>query len=428
MTLQIKSKYHLFILCFLLLSNCQQAEDLPANSPNFLIILTDDLDYSELGCYGGEIPTPNIDQLAKEGVLFTNFHTTQDDAKTRSMLLTGTSQAQIPSTHQLLPQAMTIAQLLKEVGYRTMMSGKWNLGKEKMDMPIEKGFDQSFVLLQEMANHLGNTRYLPAIYRENSNIKEISEDFYSTQYYARKLLSFLSKGKKKLQQKPFLALLSFTAPHYPLQAPKRVMQNFKGQYDEGYAAVYEERLANQLALGIHSGIDVTIPNWEDLTTDRQAREARKMEIYAAMVHDMDKQIGSVVDFLKVAKKHDNTVIIFLSDGGITKPKTNTTNRLVENELANLGNANSMVSLGENWTNIKLGNKGSKVAAPFDNSVKAPLIISSPLLQNITGSRNDELKTVLDIMPTILKLVGLPHPSENYFTDILTIEGKSLLEN
>jgi len=414
------------LICIVFLANCQQNKELLSNSPNFLIILADDLDYSELGCYGGEIPTPNIDQLAKEGVQFTNFYTAEDDAKTRSMLLTGTSQAQVPSTKQLQPQAMTIAALLKEVGYRTMMSGKWNLGTEKLDLPIGKGFDQSFVLMEEMGNHLGNMRYLPATYQENSTTKDVSEDFYSTQYFARKLLSFLSKGRKKKKKAPFFAYLSFTAPHYPLQAPERVIQNFSSQYDEGYGAIYEERLANQLALGIHTGVDdLALPNWNALTPEEQAIESRKMEIYAAMIYDMDKQIGSVIDFLKVSKKYDDTIIIFLADGGITKTKTTNSDSFINNDLANLGRANSMVDLGTNWTAIKLGNKGNTGAVLFDSPIKAPLIISSPLLKNQIGSRDKELRTVNDIMPTILELVGLPHPSESYFTDALTVEGQSL---
>lgn len=425
----MKYYHYLSLICIVFLISCQQNKELPPHAPNFLIILADDLDYSEIGCYGGEIPTPNIDQLAKEGIQFTNFYTVEEDAKTRSMLLTGTSQAQVPSTKQLQPQAMTIAALLKEVGYRTMMSGKWNLGDEKLDVPIEKGFDQSFALLEEMGNHLGNMRFLPATYQENSSTKDISEDFYSTQYFARKLLSFLSKGRKKKQKAPFFAYLSFTAPHYPLQAPERVIQNFSSQYDEGYRAIYEERLANQLDLGIHTGVeDLDLPIWKDLTPEKQVIEARKMEIYAAMIYDMDKQIGSVIDFLKVSKKYDDTIIIFLADGGITSPKTNNSNSFINNDLVNLGKANSMVSLGKNWSAIKLGNKGNTGAVSFDNPIKAPLIISSPLLKNQIGSRDKELRTVNDIVPTILELVGLPHPSESYFVDALTVEGKSLLTN
>ena len=258
----MKAKYNfLFLLSVFWVANCQQNKELPTNSPNFLIILADDLDFAEIGCYGSEIPTPNIDELAKEGILYTNFYASADDTRTRSMLLTGTSQAQIPSTSQLKREANTIAQLLQEAGYRTIMSGKWNLGQAKTDMPIEKGFDQSFALVQEMSTHLGGTRYLPAIYRENNNIKEISEDFYSTQFFTRKLLSFLSKGKKKEKRKPFFAYLSFTAPHYPLQAPIRSIQKFKGQYDEGYQTIYKKRLTNQLALGIQTGKEnLFIPN------------------------------------------------------------------------------------------------------------------------------------------------------------------------
>ena len=407
-------------------TSCQQVTDLPPNSPNFLVILADDLDFSEIGCYGGEIPTPTIDQLAKEGVLFTNFYAATEDTKTRSMLLTGTSQAQVPGLNQLQAPALTIAQLLKEAGYRTVMSGKWNLGKDKADAPVEKGFEQSFALMEEVSNHLGNKRYFPAIFRQNHNIKEISEDFYTTQYFSRQLLSFLSPKKKKDQQKPFFAYLSLSAPHYPLQAPKRTIQNFSGQYDEGYAAIYETRLANQLALGIHQGGNSpNLPDWDNLSTELQAYEARKMEIYAGMIYDLDKHLGRVIDFLKVSKQYENTIIIFLADGGISTPTTIKQFSDIDNSLTNIGNANSMVSLGKGWTSLKFGSKEDTAITAFDNAVKAPLIISSPLLQEKWGTKDNTLQTVLDIVPTILKTIGLPHPSENYFEDILSVEGAAV---
>jgi len=411
----------------ILLTSCQEQKTVPPNSPNVLLILADDLDYSEIGCYGGEIPTPNLDQLVKEGILFTNFYTAKEDAKTKSMLLTGTSQALVSATNELQKEALTISELLKEAGYRTLMSGKWNLGKNRVDAPVAKGFDQSFALTEEICNHLGNKRYFPAIFRANNNIQEISEDFYTTQYFTRKLLSFLSTNKKKQQRKPFFGYLSFTTPHYPLQAPERAVRNFKSQYDEGYAAIYAERLANQLSLGIHSGIDnLVLPDWENLTAETQLYEAKKMEIYAAMVHEMDKYIGQVIDYLKIAKQYDNTVIIFLGDGGVTKMKA-TQFTAINNSLENLGNPNSIVTLGTNWESIKLGDKGNQIQTDFDHAIKAPLIISSPLLGKQGGKRNKNQHTVLDITPTILKLIGLPHPSESYFEDVLSVEGKPIFE-
>lgn len=421
-----KNNAYWYLICIvILLTNCQEQTTVPPNSPNFLLILADDLDYSEIGCYGGEIPTPNLDQLAKEGVLFTNFHTAAADTETKAMLLTGTSQALAPMTNELQKEALTISQLLKEAGYQTLMSGKWNLGKDRVDAPVEKGFDQSFALIEEVCNHLGNKRYFPAIFRTNNNIKEISEDFYTTQYFTRQLLSFLAANKKQQQQKPFFAYLSFTAPHYPLQAPKRAIQNFQSQYKEGYQTIYQERLTNQLSLGIHSGItDLAIPDWDNLTLETQAYEAKKMEIYAAMVQEMDKYIGQVIDYLKIAKQYDNTVIIFLGDGGITKMKV-AQSTAIDNSLENLGNANSIVTLGTNWESIKLGNKGNNSQIDFEHSIKAPLIISSPLLKIQMGNSNKNQHTVLDITPTILKLINLPHPSENYFEDVPSLEGKPI---
>jgi len=143
-----------------------------------------------------------------------------------------------------------------------------------------------------------------------------------------------------------------------------------------------------------------------------------------MVHEMDKYIGQIIDYLKIAKQYDNTVIIFLSDGGITKMEA-TQFTTIDNSLENLGAANSIVALGTNWESLKLGNKGNQIKTDFENTIKAPLIIRSPLLIGQEGSRDKKQRTVLDITPTILKLINLPHPSENYFEEALVLEGKSI---
>ena len=180
-----------------------------------------------------------------------------------------------------------------------------------------------------------------------------------------------------------------------------------------------------MARGIHTGIDdLATANWENLTPATQAYEAKKMEVYAAMVYELDKYIGQVIDYLKIAKQYDNTVIIFLTDGGITQME-DIMHSEIDNSLSNLGNANSMVTLGKGWEGIKLGAKEGQVKVDFKEAIKAPLVISSPLLKAQAGSRTTTLQTVLDITPTILKFVNLPHPSESYFEDVLSLEGKPI---
>ena len=150
-----------------------------------------------------------------------------------------------------------------------------------------------------------------------------------------------------------------------------------------------------------------------------------MEIYAAMVNDLDTYIGQLIDFLKVSKQYENTVIIFLADGGVSEPKTLKTPKGINNTLDNLGKANSLITLGKSWTSLKFGDRQISSHIPFNDAVKVPLIISSPLLKHLAGSRATTIRTVNDITPTILKMIGLPHPSDSYFEGVLSVEGQPL---
>lgn len=415
-------------LLIIILAACQQNKEYSKNRPNFLLITADNLGYSDLGVYGSEIATPNLDELAQKGMQFTNFYATDKDVQTRAMLLTGIAKSQAENAPHLKKEVKNIAQLVQESGYRTLISGKWNLGKELLYLPVTNGFEQSFVISEEASGHLGNKRFLPALYKEGGNIQEVSEDFYSTQYFSRKIQSFLSKGKKKERRKPFFAYLSYTAPNAPLQASFYTIEDQKGKYDEGYKSVYEQRLAKQKNLGINVKETATInlPDWQALTSEEQAYEARKMEIYAAMIQDLDKEIGKLIDFLKVSKQYKNTIIIFLSDNGVLEQNINKSLARVDNSLENIGQANSLVTLGEGWITMKRGALTEKIDnSAVETSIKAPLIIHSALFENKENRRIEKFKTILDIAPTILDFAEISHPSENYFDGTLPMDGASL---
>lgn len=416
-----------FLLLIISLAACQQNKEYSNNRPNFLLITADNLGYGDLGIYGSEIATPNIDELGQKGFQFTNFHTTAQDQLNRAMLLTGTSKSQTENTASLKENTQTIAQLLKASGYRTFMTGKWNLGQESLQLPISNGFDKSFTVSEEVSGHLGNKRFLPALFKEGINIQEVSEDFYSTQYFARKMQSFLSAGKKKEKRKPFFAYLSFTAPNAPLQAAFLTIEQQKGKYDAGYQTVYGNRLARQQEKGLlgKNTTAISLPDWESLSPEQKSIEARKMEIYAAMIQDMDKQVGRLIDYLKVSKQYQNTIIIFLSDNGILERKINQSLAKVDNSLENMGQANSLVALGEGWTKVKKGNSDQNQATETINiPIKAPLIIHSPIFNIRNNNRIETFKTVLDLTPTILDFAEIIHPSENYFEETLPMEGTS----
>ncbi|HET7000956.1 MAG TPA: sulfatase-like hydrolase/transferase, partial [Puia sp.] len=328
-----------FIVTFLCLdlrsSFAQPADD---SRPNILMIVADDLGYADLGCYGGEIKTPNIDALAANGILFTHFHTSPLCAPTRSMLLSGndnhiagmgsmfsvegTNRAGKPGyEHHLTDRIVTIAQLLKDGGYQTFMSGKWHLGSAKDQIPYSKGFEKSFALMNGAANHFNNHPFSPndtSQYRLDSNIAQYPAGSFSTDVYTDKMITYIDQRQKG---KPFFAYLAYTAPHWPLQVPENYIDRYKGRYEMGYDSLRTLRFATQKAAGIVPENAVLrernpdIRPWTGLSPEEKKSESRKMEIYAAMVENLDDHIGQLIQFLKKSGLLENTVIVFMSDNG-----------------------------------------------------------------------------------------------------------------
>ena len=306
--------------------------------PNILLIVADDLGYADLGCYGGDIKTPNIDLLAKQGILFTHFHTSPLCAPTRSMILSGndnhvagmgsmfsvegTPRAGKPGyEHHLTNRIVTIAQLLKDGGYQTFMSGKWHLGSQDNYIPYAKGFEKSFALMNGAADHFNSSQILstePSQYREDNLIVPYPEGSFSTDVYTNKMIGIIEHAQK---DKPFFAYLTYTAPHWPLQVPADYIDRYKGKYDMGYDSLRVLRFSRQKAAGIVPGDAVlrarnpSIRLWTKLTPREKKIESRKMEIYAAMVENLDDHIGKLIQFLKKSEQFDNTVIVFMSDNG-----------------------------------------------------------------------------------------------------------------
>lgn len=321
-----------------------QAATPTAGRPNIVVIVADDLGYSDLGAFGGEIRTPNLDALAKSGLRLTNFHTAPTCSPTRSMLLTGTDNhtagvgamaemRTMPGANQevrwgyegvLTSRVATLAERLSTGGYYTILSGKWHLGLAPEQNPAARGFVSSFALLQGGNNHFGggfgpqSNPNLRATFTENGKEVGISKDFYSSDYFTTKLISQIDA---KPAAKPFFAYLAFTAPHSPLQAPAEDIGRYKGRYDKGWAVLRQQRLAQMKKLGLIPGNIVAADiadyekSWNSLTADQQKVESRKMEIYAAMVDRLDQNVGRLVAHLKKMGQFDNTIILFTSDNG-----------------------------------------------------------------------------------------------------------------
>ncbi|MDF9900700.1 UNVERIFIED_ORG: arylsulfatase A-like enzyme [Pseudomonas reinekei] len=368
--------------------------------PNFLVILADDLGFSDLGAFGGEINTPNLDALANNGLRLTDFHTAPTCSPTRSMLLTGTdhhiagigtmAEALTPDLigkpgyeGHLNDRVVALPELLREAGYQTLMSGKWHLGLTAERAPHARGFERSFSLLPGAANHYGfeptydetTPRLLkstPALYIEDDQfIDELPRDFYSSDAFGDKLLQYL---KERDQTRPFFAYLPFSAPHWPLQAPAEVVKKYRGRYDAGPEVLRLERLEKLKKLGLieadvepHPLIQLSA-QWDALSDEQRQISARAMEVYAAMVERMDWNIGRVVDYLRQQGQLDNTFILFMSDNGAEGalleafPKFGPQlltylNQHYDNSLDNIGRANSYVLV-----RAELGASGDRAVA------------------------------------------------------------------
>lgn len=441
-----------FILLGIGLTACGNENDsttiLNSNSkkPNILFIMADDLGYSDLGAFGGEIHTPNLDKLAAEGNILTNFHTAPTCSPTRAQLISGTDHhlAGIGSMAELMPEhlkgklgyegflnerSLSIAEVLKDNNYRTYISGKWHLGYTPETNAVAKGFDRSFTLLNGLDLHFkqGPLAYnRNATYTEDGHKFEISkfpDDFFSTDYFTDKLLDYLDSGKNS--DKPFFAYAAYTAPHWPIQAPVEYRERYRGVYDVGYDVIREARISRQKQLGlIPSNFIAAKPisrkgslfkTWDELSTNEKSLEARRMEVYAGMVENMDYNIGRIFNYLKDNNLYENTLIFFVSDNGaegsIILPHGEESG--FNNSLVNVGAENSYHHIGPRWAEVS--------AAPFhlwkdtaaEGATTAPAIVKLPNSTFSFKKTHHSFASILDVFPTILDYANITSP-QNYY--------------
>ncbi|SCU79708.1 LANO_0A07250g1_1 [Lachancea nothofagi CBS 11611] len=430
-----------------------------STKPNFLIIVADDLGFTDLGSFGGEIDTPNLDALANEGLKFTGFHTASACSPTRSMLLSGTDN-HLAGLGQMAEYARNFPEkfggkpgyegylnfrvaALPEIltpEYYTFISGKWHLGLDEPYWPDKRGFEQSFTLLPGAGNHFkydtSEKEFMPFIYQENGRRldpeKELPDDFYSTDYFTTKFLEYL-KNDEKRKGRPFLSFLTYTAPHWPLQAPAETINKYKGFYDKGPLALRKERLAKAANLGIIA--KDAVPHlvetkeekaWDELDKEKQNISARKMEVYAAMVDEMDKNIGRIINQLKSSGEYDNTVILFLSDNGAEgmllealpfggKSFADKITNKYNNAFTNIGKGDSFVYYGDLWAQAATAPRYMYKMWATEGGINCPLIMHYPKLAKAWAAQNvvHEFTTVMDILPTVLDFADVPHPGKHF---------------
>ena len=430
--------------------------------PNFLIIIADDLGFSDLGAFGGEIATPNLDALARQGVRFTGFHTAPTCSPTRSALLTGTThhRAGLGSmAEQLAPNQKgqpgyegylrhdiaSLPERLRAGGYRTVFSGKWHLGLAPDQDPHARGFDHSFALLQGAHNHFGRGLATDptkgfTYTRNGAILSALPEGFYSSDAFADHLVEDLRASRQQGGDgKPFFAYLAFTAPHWPLQAPAEAIARYKGRYDKGFEVLRQERLAGQAKLGL-TGKDIVAHSprlqtggWDWLSADQKLAASRNMEIYAAMVDHMDRAIGRVIADLRASGELDNTVIVFLADNGAEGIDIETTGAQLlkrysgtaDNSLASRGGAQSYVTYGPGWAQAATAPSWSMKGYATEGGTRTVSFVSWKGLAR-PGTIGRAYLTVSDIAPTLLDIAGLPKTAEFAGRQVQPITGRSWL--
>jgi arylsulfatase len=428
----------------------------PVPRPNILFILADDLGYSDLSAFGSEIPTPNLDALAASGMVLTDFYAAMSCAPTRAMLMSGMDHHLAGMGVQGAPQredqkgqpgyegylnfrVASLAELMTDAGYNTYMTGKWHLGYETEQGPRARGFKRSFVSLDGAA-HVGGWDWRgpqPARYRDGDEILNVGDDFYTTRFYTERMLEYIEQDRA--EGKPFFAYLAYTAPHWPLQAPDEAIARFAGMYDAGYEALYASRFARQKELGLVAADAEPIeaarfsPRWSEVSGEERRAESRRMEVYAAMVSELDRYVGDVVAYLERTGQLDNTFIMFMSDNGAEPGRGDLRPAILDHvgkeydhSVENLGRATSYVMYGANWASVSASPFYRHKGTAFQGGVKVPAFVRFPALV-APGTRSDATGTVRDLLPTFLALAGSEPPQGTFRGQpVLPVQGKSLL--
>ena len=412
--------------------------------PNIVFVVIDDAGFSDLGAYGSEIQTPNIDDIARSGVRFTNFHTASTCESSRAMMHTGIDHHRagagtlrpIMADNQkgqpgyegfLSPNAHSLGQLMRDGGYATYFAGKWNMGEGLERAPGAKGWDRYISLEQTGADNFEAKVYAPLnmepVWWEDGKRAVLPADFYSTRHYVDRMISYIEDGKGS--SKPFFALLAFQAVHSPLQAPEVDIDKYKERYVQGWDKLRSERYQRQVDMGlVPAGLKlskaVSSKSWDSLSPEDQKLYAKKMSVFAAMLDSADQHIGRFRDYLKQTGQLDNTVFVVMSDNGADPVELNTLNlpfRLwyrVNYALGieTLGQKGSYAHYGQDWAEVSNTPFSSFKGTSAEGGMRVPFIVSYP--QRVKpGGMTDQFAYVTDFLPTVLDIAGIPMPGDEY---------------
>ncbi|KAI9714724.1 MAG: hypothetical protein M1820_000013 [Bogoriella megaspora] len=464
--------------------------------PNILMVVADDLGFSDIGCFGSEINTPYLDKLASNGLRFTDFHAAAACSPSRAMILTGTDhhiaglgnliewtnisgqngpkggkldtapQRGMPGYEGYLNErVVTLPEMLRDAGYLTLMSGKWHLGLTPERSPKARGFEKSFAHLPACSNHYGfepqlqgqdkipefMTMSFIALHSEDGEyVKKLPDGWYSSNGYGDKMVQYLQDWKEgDDKERPFFGYLPFTAPHWPLQAPKEFIRKYKGYYDDGPDVLREKRLQRLKDLGLvpkdvepHPVVADEVKPWDELTPEERAKSSRAMEIFAAMVECIDANVGKVVSYLEKIGELDNTFVCFMSDNGaegaayeaypiVQGTMIGHLQKYYDNSLENLGAGNSFIWYGPRWAQAATAPSRLYKAYTTEGGVRVPFLAKWPIgladKSNESGGITHKFSTVMDLTPTILEMAGVKHPAPKYQgREIVSVRGKSMV--
>jgi arylsulfatase len=421
-----------------------------AKRPNIVVILVDDMGFSDIGAYGSEIPTPNIDRLAAGGLKFSQFYNAARCSPSRASLLTGTYPHQAGVGHleaiavpesqgvhgKLADRVVTLAEVLKGAGYFTAMAGKWHLGMTRGLGPWQRGFDRSIASPEGgvyFPNQVNARGMKPSLFIDGrkfpASAPEVGQgDWYSPDLFVDWNTKFMNEAKA--QAKPFFLYLPFVSPHFPLMAPVEEIARFKGKYLAGWDAIRKARLDRQKQLGVVAP-DTVLPerlpntyNWDKLPPEARDRFDTLMAIYAAVIARMDRAVGTLVQRLRDAGELDNTLILFMSDNG-GNAESGPDGRTLGSGAP--GGPNSTVFAGMEWATLQ--------NTPFqyfkhyteEGGISTPLIAHWPrgIEPRLNGTWNRTPAHLIDIMPTVAQIVGAAYPKVNKGHQIVPMQGVSL---
>jgi len=431
-----------FAASILVLLSCAFAHAQKTTPPNLILIMVDDMGYSDIGAYGSEIKTPTLDKLAAEGIRFREFYNNSICAPTRASLLTGQYPHRagmgffdvnlgLPAYQGFLnKESLTLAEVLKANGYSTLMSGKSHLGKDSLAWPNQRGFEQFYGFIPGASDYFDIRNYGkadPVVLVKNNKKEVLKPGEYLTNTITDNALEFLTEQSKLA--KPFFLYVAFNAPHWPLQALPEDIAKYKGRYDIGWDSLRQQRIARQRELGILqadqrvAARDPEVPLWENLTYDQKQLWKAKMEVYAAMLDRVDQSIARLLSKLKELKKDDNTLIVFISDNGAQGGYAGNARKPTRNS-GPIGTAGSYDYQEQPWANVSNTPLRHYKNNMHEGGISSPFIAWYPKKIK-AGTLVQGTGHIIDIAPTFYELAKATYPVNYHNVKPNALAGKSL---